>query len=76
MPYETIRGINCASLPNGMFGLKVIWVHFLNLPKTQATGVYDGYGGVLGQFKENFNNKSKGKCLVRGVSLLHLKACN
>jgi hypothetical protein len=38
MPYETIRGINCASLPNGMFGLKVSWVHFLNLPKTKAKG--------------------------------------
>ncbi len=38
VPYETIRGINCTSLPNGMFGLKVIWVHFSNLPKTQAKG--------------------------------------
>jgi hypothetical protein len=29
----------------------------------------------LGQFKESFNNKSKGNCLVKGMSLLHLKAC-
>jgi hypothetical protein len=38
VPYETIRGIKYASLQNGVFGLKVIWFHFFNLPKTQAKG--------------------------------------
>jgi hypothetical protein len=46
-----------------MFGLKVVWLHVFKIPTTQAKAKV-GYGSALNQFKENFNNKSKGDCLV------------
>jgi hypothetical protein len=63
------------SLLNEMFGLGVIWVHFSNLSRT-SKWVWVDYRDVLGHFKENFSNKSKGNYMVEQVSLLHLKACN
>jgi hypothetical protein len=68
VPYTLIGGIDCLSLPNEMFGLGVIWVHFSNLSMTSKW--------VLSHSKENFSNKSKGNYMVEQVSFLHLKACN
>ncbi|KAH9575499.1 hypothetical protein CY35_01G113700 [Sphagnum magellanicum] len=51
------------SLLNEMFGLGVIWVHFSNLSRT-SKWVWVDYRDVLGHFKENFSNKSKGNYMV------------
>jgi hypothetical protein len=53
----------CSPLPNEMFVLKVFWFHVFQIPTTQAKAKV-GYLGALNQFKENFNNKTKGDCLV------------